>query len=563
MTGWQASYSYKTAQSMRQKQSYAPILPHIKDWPVVQRNKQHRVFIQAVIDASVNALLSTHQEADALCIMLQKTAEMELMRIQKNPWKIDPLDEAMFWEQVTTFLVSQPNTALPAILHKIVTRYAHEVTGRFRISHYQLGKRAVTYTLARLLNPISLKGIRNPWKMRARLQEKIHITGDIVQLRELARVGTLIMVPTHFSHLDSLIMAWVIRVLGLPHFIYGAGLNLFNSKFFAYFMNNLGTYKVDRRKKNLPYLTTLKTYSSLSLQWGCHSLFYPGGTRSRSGALEQQLKLGLLGSAFEAQQHNYQNQGRAARKIFVVPVVLSYHCVLEAPRLITSYLASQGLGGQEAFSSHKLLKLANNFFTKDSSVVVSIGQAVDLLGNSVDEAGNSYNGRGTYVDTYQQFLDAGPAMTAGKKHENYARALSKAIVKAYYKTNCVLTSHLVAFASFELIKRQHAELSCKALLQLPSEDIVIPYATLEHAFAQLREAILKLHKAGKVRLEPTLQTESLATMVQHGLNNLGLYHIKIPLLKNKAGDIITQDLSILFYYHNRLQGYALEKYIAS
>jgi glycerol-3-phosphate O-acyltransferase len=121
----------------------------------------------------------------------------------------------------------------------------------------------------------------------------------------------------------------------------------------------------------------------------------------------------------------------------------------------------------------------------------------------------------------------------------------------------------VAFASFELIKRQHAELSCKALLQLPSEDIVIPYATLEHAFAQLREAILKLHKAGKVRLEPTLQTESLATMVQHGLNNLGLYHIKIPLLKNKAGDIITQDLSILFYYHNRLQGYALEKYIAS
>jgi glycerol-3-phosphate O-acyltransferase len=68
------------------------------------------------------------------------------------------------------------------------------------------------------------------------------------------------------------------------------------------------------------------------LQWGCHSLFYPGGTRSRSGALEQQLKLGLLGTVFEAQQYNYQAQGRTARKIFVVPVVLSYHCVLEAPR---------------------------------------------------------------------------------------------------------------------------------------------------------------------------------------------------------------------------------------
>jgi glycerol-3-phosphate O-acyltransferase len=349
----------------------------------------------------------------------------------------------------------------------------------------------------------------------------------------------------------------------LPHFIYGAGLNLFNSKFFAYFMNNLGTYKVDRRKKNLPYLTALKTYSSLSLEWGCHSLFYPGGTRSRSGALEQQLKLGLLGSAFEAQRHNYQNQGRVARKIFVIPVVLNYHCVLEAPRLITSYLASQGLSGQKTSPSHKLLKLANNLFTKDSSVVVSIGQAMDLLGNSVDEAGNSYDGRGMYVDTYQQFLDAGTAMTSGKKHENYARVLGKAIVKAYYRINCVLTSHLVAFTAFELIKQQHAGLSYKALLQLPSEDIVIPYATLEHTFAQLREVILELHKAGQVQLEPALQTESLATMVQHGLNNLGLYHIRVPLLQNQAGDIITQDMSILWYYHNRLQGYALEKYISS
>jgi glycerol-3-phosphate O-acyltransferase len=548
---------------MRQKQPYAPIIPHIKDWPVVQRNKQHRAFVQAVIDASVHALLSTYQEADSLRVMLNKTAEMELMRIQKYPWKIDPLDEATFWEQVTISLVDQPNTALPAILHNVVKRYAHEITGRFRISHYQLGQRAVTYTLARLLNPISLKGIRSPWKMRARLQEKIQITGDIAQLRELARIGTLIMAPTHFSHLDSLLMAWVIRVLGLPHFIYGAGLNLFNSKFFAYLMNNLGTYKVDRRKKNLPYLTTLKTYSNLALQWGCHSLFYPGGTRSRSGAIEKQLKLGLLGSAFEAQRHNYQSQGRSARKIFVVPVVLNYHCVLEAPGLVTSYLAAQGLGGQKISSPHSLLKLANNFFTKDSSIVVSIGQAMDLLGNSVDEAGNSYNGRGTYVDTYQQFLDAGTAMTAGKKHENYARALGKAIVKAYYKINCVLTSHLAAFAAFELIRQQHAGFSCMDLLQLPPEDIVIPYATLERTFAQLREAILKLHKAGKVRLEPVLQTGSLVTMVQHGLNNLGLYHIRIPLLKNQAGDIITQDLSILWYYHNRLQGYALEKYISS
>ena len=110
------------------------------------------------------------------------------------------------------------------------------------------------------------------------------------------------MVPTHFSNLDSVLIAWVIYELGLPPFIYGAGLNLFNIGIFAYFMNSVGAYKVDRRKKNAVYLETLKTYSTLSIQKGCHSLFFPGGTRSRSGKIENVLKMGLLGTAIEAQR---------------------------------------------------------------------------------------------------------------------------------------------------------------------------------------------------------------------------------------------------------------------
>ncbi|MCU0317871.1 MAG: 1-acyl-sn-glycerol-3-phosphate acyltransferase [Amoebophilaceae bacterium] len=547
---------------MRQKQPYAPIIPQYRDWPVVQLNQHRRAFVRTVMATSVQTLMATYPESDALRAMLRKTAEMELMRIEKKPWKVDPPDDAAFWKQLITALEGQSSTVLPAILHEVVERYAHEIAGRFRISHYRLGQRAVTYTLARLLNPISLKGVRNPWRMQSRLQEKIHITGAVTQLRALAQLGTVIMVPTHASHLDSLLMAWVIHVLGLPHFVYGAGLNLFNSRFFAYFLNNLGTYKVDRRKKNSPYLTTLKTYSSLALQWGCHSLFYPGGTRSRSGALERQLKLGLLGTAFAAQQRTYQDQGRAARKIFVVPVVLNYHCVLEAPRLIKNYLADQGLCCVRTPSSHELLKFANNVFTKDSSVFVSIGQAMDLLGNAVDEAGHSYNTRGVYVDTYQQLLDIGTTMAVGKQYENATIALGKAIVKAYYKVNCVLASHLLAFVAFELFKQQHAALSFQALLQLPLEKLVIPYVKLELAFAHLRVVILDLYKAGRLQVEPSLPTESLDTLVQQGLNNLGLYHSKRPLLQNQAGDVITQDLGTLLYYHNRLQGYALEKYIS-
>ena len=57
------------------------------------------------------------------------------------------------------------------------------------------------------------------------------------------------MVPTHFTHLDSALIGWAISHLGLPPFMYGAGMVLFNMSIFSYFMDSLGAYKVDRRKK--------------------------------------------------------------------------------------------------------------------------------------------------------------------------------------------------------------------------------------------------------------------------------------------------------------------------
>ena len=36
--------------------------------------------------------------------------------------------------------------------------------------------------------------------------------------------------------------------------------------------------------------------------------------------------------------------------------------------------------------------------------------------------------------------------------------------------------------------------------------------------------------------------------------NVGIFHLKRPLLKNRDGNIITRDLNILYHYHNRLTG---------
>jgi glycerol-3-phosphate O-acyltransferase len=48
-------------------------------------------------------------------------------------------------------------------------------------------------------------------------------------------------------------------------------------------------------------------------------------------------------------------------------------------------------------------------------------------------------------------------------------------------------------------------------------------------------------------------------IIAHGLDNVGMYHAKRPLIKDASGNLSTEDMSLLYFYHNRLHGYGLEK----
>ena len=58
----------------------------------------------------------------------------------------------------------------------------------------------------------------------------------------------------------------------------------------------------------------------------------------------------------------------------------------------------------------------------------------------------------------------------------------------------------------------------------------------------------------------THMTEEIDHVIDLGISNVGMYHSRRPLLRNKQGDIITKDMNNLYYYHNRMDGYELEKY---
>ncbi|MCC5919304.1 MAG: 1-acyl-sn-glycerol-3-phosphate acyltransferase [Cyclobacteriaceae bacterium] len=554
------------------KREYDPVLPGAKDWPVVRMSRHRKEFIEKVIDYTFDRVKElVGKSAESMVEELETTLHREMLRIKQNPWKVDPEDDYDFWKRVRNELTTMryaPNMREQAdrMMREIISRYVNEIAGNFNPSSYRVARKVVTFGLTRLLNAARLPGYTSIFKSEFSLQDKVNIVGEVDQLRSLAKKGTIVMVPTHFSNLDSVLVGWVMNVLGLPPFIYGAGLNLFNINIFAYFMNSLGAYKVDRRKKNTPYLEALKAYSSIALEYGCHSLFFPGGTRSRSGKIEKRLKMGLLGTAMEAQRMIYEkDESDQAKKIFIVPVVLNYHFVLEAPSLINEYLKMKGqeryyVENDEFSNSYKITTFLLKFFTKGSDISVSIGEAMDLFGNKIDQEGNSIDAHGRKINTREYFMKDGEIKTDKQRDMEYTRMLSEVIVREYHKHNRVFSSHLVAFTAFQMIKKRHRKLDLYNLLRLPEEDLVIDYQEFKTTFKGLRKVLYQLYQDGKVKLAPHMSWKS-EEVIAHGLENVGMYHALRPLVRNEAGDIVIQDMNKLYYYHNRMLGYELERYL--
>lgn len=550
------------------RQKFDPILPDHDEWPVVKMSKNRDEFIKAVADTTYKQIKKIRPSPSSLIQELETTRHLEKLRLQNEPWEVDPDDEVAFWQKVKSELMELSGKGETAnkedeILQRILQRYASEIAGNFKPSYYQFTRKVVTFGFARLLNASQSRLFSGLFKGDRTLRDKIRIRGYTDQIRALAKKGTIVMVPTHFSNLDSILIGWVIHELGLPPFIYGAGLNLFNMSLFAYFMNSVGAYKVDRRKKNHLYLETLKAYSNLAIQQGSHSLFFPGGTRSRSGKIEQHLKLGLLGTALDAQRSNLKKD--PDNKIFIVPVVLNYNFVLEAPSLINQYLERKGqqryyIDTDNYTNSYKIVKFLFKFFTKPAEISVTIGHAMDLFGNYVDYDGNSIGKLGQRIEPKDYFLKNNKISVDKQRDEEYTRLLSQRIIQEFHKFNEVLPSHIVAFVAYLLLRKQFVDLDLYSFLRLPEDELTLDFNLFKESVGSIAQVLHELEDNEKILLAPQFE-QSLDELVNTGVNNLGMYHAKRPLLKNPEGRIITQDLNLLYFYHNRLVGYNLDHYV--
>lgn len=553
---------------MKKVRIYQRIIENIEDWPIYRLSQDRAAFLREIDEFTAKRLISRHRKD--LSDVIVKTIYQERIRIKEDPWKVDPPNDRTFWNKVSKKLITKTldrkdpaaKEAAEDILKKIIHRYSEEIVGTFKIPTFRFAQRFLTVLFNRLFNAAVDKSIRSLWRGRRQLYERLNVVGDVDTIRELFKYGTVVVVPTHSSNLDSILVGYAMdQIMGMPSFSYGAGLNLYNFGPAAYYMNRLGAYRVDRRKKNPIYLETLKTMSTLSIQRGVNSLFFPGGTRSRSGELETGLKMGLLGTVVEAQRALCQkNEGK---KVFIVPIIIGYHFVLEAPFLIEQYLRSTGKENyirlkDEGKSIRSWLRFIWRFLTTTNDITLSVGKPMDVLGNFVDNQGRSFDSYGNELDIREYFMSKGEINEDRQREEEYTKLLAERIADRYHIENVVLSSQLVAFAVFQMLMHENPKLDLFGILRLPPDDYVFPFRAVEEVVEQMQHRLNEWEMHGKIRLAPEIHLQP-DEIVRDGIKRLGVFHTEKPLGFNKEGDIVSSNFRVLYFYHNRLKNYSLDK----
>jgi len=483
---------------------------------------------------------------DSLEYVLNDVAVSEIRRLEAGG------KDAHRWRELAGRLGDLTQPQLVDELHKLLRYYGRDIVGNFDPRVYKFATKVLTPGLGLLFSPLaSLRG--GVHGLLSELDSRIQVEGPLDLLRSMAERGTLIVTPTHSSNMDSIVMGLALERAGLPPVTYGAGKNLFTNPFISFFMHNLGAYRVDRRLRFELYKDILKEYSTVLLESGYHSLFFPGGTRCRSNVIESQLKLGLLGTAVTAYRNSVA-EGAPQRRIYVVPTTINYRLVLEAETLIEDYLAETGknryiITDDEFSRLGRIVEFVRKILVHEGAVVIRFGRPLDPLGHDVDDDGASIDRRGRSIDLRGYFQGADGAVRVDDQRDaEYTRLLGRRLAAAYPRESVFHATHAVSRVVYDLVCAQAGTRDIYRLTRLPPNREVA-LADVVRGLGALRTQLAAHPEAG--RFHQRVESLGDQAVVDDAVRALGGYH-KRPVLSRAGEQLIVGDLKLVFYYQNRL-----------
>ncbi len=189
----------------------------------------------------------------------------------------------------------------------------------------------------------------------------------IKSVREALRKGSVILLPSHKSHVDYLVLSYVFFNYDLPPPHIAAGVNL---SFWplGHIFRRAGAFFLRRtiRGQRL-YGTVFKTYLKRLLKEAYVQEFFLEGTRSRTGKLMYP-RLGLLSMELEAFTEG------VSEDLHLVPISVSYEKVVEE----SSYTEESGGSSKQKEGLLGLLKTPRILRKKYGRVYIQFGRPISV-----------------------------------------------------------------------------------------------------------------------------------------------------------------------------------------
>lgn len=518
--------------------------------PIFHFNRHREDIEREVTHRAVHSFssLAGQDPARSFQYVLNDAAYHEIHRLERSRGK--EAERLADWQRLARRIGRMSEPELRDEVERRARYYSADVAGNFDRRVYRFASGVLPIGLGAIFNTTDLAhgvaSVRN-------LAKRIRVEGNLDLVRTLAEKGTLVIVPTHSSNLDSIVLGWSLVHAQLPPCTYGAGKNLFTNPLVGYFMRNLGAYRVDRRLRHILYKDVLKCYSQVLVERGYHSLFFPGGTRSRSGGIEQHLKLGLLGSALSAFSERLIRGD--ARPIYVVPVTINYPLVLEAETLIEDYLKESGraryiIDDDEFSRVGRVVQYALRVMGLETSMVIRYGAPFDVFGNLVGADGKSHGPDGTPIDPRRYLFRDGEPVSDSVRDAEYTRQTGAAVADAFLRETVLLPTQFVGWLLLQRERRTAPELDLFALLRTTSGDRH-DYAEVCDDGERLRRALIRLEDQGALRLDPFLRTAPMDRVIDDAVRTFGMYHLR-SALERRGDSLVVADPKMLYFYGNRL-----------
>lgn len=324
---------------------------------------------------------------------------------------------------------------------------------------------------------------------------------NIEIVKELARENEILYIPCHRSHIDYLLLSYVLYMNGLtpPHIAAGDNLNL---PIVGPMLRRAGAFFMRRSfKGDLLYKAVFDEYLHLMFIKGYSVEFFIEGGRSRTGRT-QNPRTGMINMTLNSLQRN------SSLPIVLMPVYFGYERILEVGTYVGE-LKGQSKKNESLLDIFRVLKILKHNFGK---VMVNFGEPIKL----------------------QPFMD---------DHLTNWKSPEQINPNDFFKT-CTKLSQLLVTNINNAVALNPVNLIATIILATPKQ-------TIEEDKLKLQlDTLIKLLEMCPYSLHTSITSMSIDEMITHSEKMSAIERIHYPF-----GDILTASAEVsvlLTYYRNNV-----------